>query len=212
MKLKRKIIAGLFALLLFLSGCTPENPIEPTVDLGAEGSLNCMEISRFTGGFVEDGSGARVQDVAAILVANNTGKFLDLATITYKVGSRTATFKVTGLAHGKKAWVLESNRLTLQEGDELVLEDCVETFNPSPVLSTNDLAVSRRDNALTLTNTSGRKLSNVTVYYKNTLEDGTYMGGITYLISFGDMEPGTSVTQIRDHFGDSSEIVRYSYQ
>ena len=212
MALKRKITAAIFAVMLLLTGCNAEDPIRPMVDLGPEGSLNCLEISRFTGGFVEDGSDAPVRDVAAILVANNTGKFLELATITYQVGNRTATFKVTGLPHGERAWVLESNRLSLKAGDELVLENCEETYHPSPVLTTDALSVSRQGKSLTLTNTSGRKLSNVAVYYKNTLEDGTYMGGISYMTVFGNLEPGASVTQIKDHFDDTSEIVRFSFQ
>jgi hypothetical protein len=107
---------------------------------------------------------------------------------------------------------MESNRLPLTEEDELELEDCQETYNPNAILSTDALAVSRQGKALTLTNTSGRKLSNVVVYYKNTMKDGTYLGGITYYISFGDLDPGASVTQSKDHFGENSEIVRFGYQ
>ena len=212
MPIRYKWTVFLLTVLMLFSGCTPQGSIRPADDHGPAGSLNCLEISRFTGGFVEDGSDAPVRDVAAILVANNTGKFLELATVTYKVGDRTATFKVTGLPQGKRAWVLESNRLTLSEGDELVLEDCRETYHPDPILSTDALSVSRQGNSLTLTNNSGRKLSNVAVYYKNTLEDGTFMGGISYLISFGDLEPGTAATRSADHFNDTSEIVRYSFQ
>ena len=210
--MRHNVLVYLLVLLLLLSGCAPKGPAHSDDDLGPAGSLNCLEISRFTGGFVEDGSDTQVRDVAAILVVNNTGNFLDLATVTYKVGDRTATFKVTGLPNGKRAWVMESNRLTLGDGDEMVLEDCQETYHPNPVLSTDVLAVSRQGRSLTLTNTSGKKLSNVAVYYKNTLEDGTYLGGISYLISFGDLEPGASVTRSADHFGDNSEIVRYSFQ
>lgn len=219
MRFGRKRMAFMLALLLMLSGCgrkgpdsSATEPTVPTTQPGATGNLICVEISRFSGGFVEDGSGDQVRDVAAILVANNTGKFLELATVTYKVGDRTATFQVTGLPSGKQAWVMESNRLTLSDGDELVLEDCQETYNPNAILSSDDLSVSRQGNSLTLTNTSGRKLSNVAVYYKNTLEDGTFLGGITYYIAFGDMEPGSSLTQTKDHFDSSSEIVRFGYQ
>ena len=216
MKQKRMRIALMLAATLLLSGCGATqptvSPTEPTNDPGITGNLICVEISRFSGGFVEDGTEAKVQDVAAILVENKTGKFLELATVTYKVGDRTATFRVTGLPSGKQAWVLESNRMTLSDGDELVLKDCQESYNPNAMLTTEDITVSRQGNSLTLTNVSGRKLSNVAVYYKNTLKDGTYMGGITYMVAFGDLESGASVTQIKDHFGDSSEIVRYSYQ
>ena len=219
MKLGRKWLAAALAALLTLSGCgahtrgpATNDPTTPTKPAGTTGNLVCVEISRFSGGFVEDGSHAQVRDVAAILVANNTGKFLEMATVTYQVGDRTATFLVTGLPHGKQAWVLEANRLTLSEGDELELTDCQEVYNPNAVTSTNDLTVQRRGNSLTLTNTSGKKLTNVVVYYKDTLEGGIYMGGITYFISFGDLEPGATVTQTKDHFSDTSEIVRFSYQ
>lgn len=213
----RKMIAICVALLLLLSGCTQVFIISPTEQtaaptLSSTGDLICLEISRFTGGFVEDGTDRQVKDVAAILVANDTGKFLDLATVTYQVGEKTATFRVTGLPAGRKAWVLESNGLTLKEGDELVLEECVETYNAAPITNPQELSVSRQGQSLTVTNTSERKLTNVAVYYKNTLEDGTFMGGITYVMAFGDMEPGDTKTLSKDHFGQTSEIVRFSYQ
>lgn len=207
------------ALLLTLSGCrmqaptlSPTEPVTEPTQPAPTGNLICVEISRFNGGFVEDGSGKKVQDVAAILVANNTGKFLELATVTYKVGDRTATFKVTGLPSGRRAWVLESSGMSIKEGDELILEDCEETYNPNAIETSDLLSVSRQGKSLTLTNTSDKTLSNVVVYFKNTLEDDTFMGGITYYMVFGDMAPGATFTQTKDHFGNSSEIVRFTYQ
>jgi hypothetical protein len=203
---------------LMLCACNPEadpsasqdptkqdpNPVETT--------LRCVEISRFSGQFVEDGSDRQVSDVAAILVANNTGKFVDLATITYQVGDRTATFKVTGLPAGQQAWVLEQNAMQLKPSDEMVFDDCVISYHPDPVLTSRDLAVSRSGHALTLTNQTGETLVNVCVYYKNQLDDGSLFGGITYQMIFDTLEPGQSLTLARDHFMDNSVIVRFSYQ
>lgn len=221
MGLKRKWMACILALALALCGCgeAPDSPpstedaTQPTTPK-ATGNLICVEISRFNGDFVEDGTDERVQDVAAILVANNTGKFLELATVTYQVGDRTATFLVTGLPSGRRAWVLESNRMSITEGDELVLEECKDTYNPNAMETTDALAVSRQGKSLTVTNVSGKTLNNVVVYYKNTVsaEDTTFLGGITYYIVYGKMEPGDTLTQSKDHFGATSEIVRYSYQ
>jgi hypothetical protein len=44
------------------------------------------------------------------------------------------------------------------------------------------------------------------------MEDGTFLGGITYLVSFGDLAPGGMVQRASAHFGITSDIVRYSYQ
>ena len=208
-----RIVSACLAVLLMLSGCSePQQPEETTAPTQIVGDLICVEISRFSGTFVEDGTDTQVTDVAAILVANETGKFLDLATVTYTVGDQTATFQITGLPAGERAWVLEKNRMTISEGDELVFEDCQTSYNANPVLSTDDLAVTRNGNSLTVENKSGQTLKNVCVYYKNRMDDGTFLGGITYLISFGDMAPGETVQRTAGHFGDRSAIVRYSYQ
>ena len=205
------------AAALMLTACNleggsadPQNPTRDTKPL--DSSLRCVEISRFTGTFVEDGSDRQVSDVAAILVANNTGKFVDLATITYHVGDRIATFKVTGLAYGEQAWVMEQNAMQLKPSDELVFNDCVISYHPDPVLNSQDLAVSRSGNSLTLTNQTGETLVNVCVYYKNRMDDGAFLGGITYQMIFETLEPGQNLTLSRDHFQDNSVIVRFSYQ
>ena len=74
MKRCKKWISIVLALMLLLSGCSNRGAGDPTTDTTAPGTrpagnLICVEISRFSGGFVEDGSDTQVQDVAAILVA-----------------------------------------------------------------------------------------------------------------------------------------------
>lgn len=199
-------------LALMLSACVSAPQEETTAAAQPTGDLNCLEISRFSGAFVEDGTGEAVVDVAAILVSNDTGKFLDLATVTYTVGDRTATFQITGLPSGERVWVLEKDRMRIAEGDELVYEDCQATYNADAIQTTDDLVVTRQGNTLTVVNKSGTTLKNVCVYYKNRLEDGTFMGGITYLLSFGDLDPGASAQRSAGHLGENSDIVRYSFQ
>lgn len=203
----------LVILALVLTGCAPAEP-EPTPPQATlpSGDLTCLEISRFTGSFVEDGTDEAVTDVAAILVDNDTGRFLDLATVIYTVGNRTATFLVSGLPAGEQAWVLEKDRMTITEGDELVFKDCQTSFNDGAILTTDDLAVARQGNTVTVENRTDKTLTNVCIYYKNKLEDGTFLGGITYLMSFDSLEPGASAQNSARHFDDNSVIVRYGYQ
>lgn len=202
----------MLALILTLTGCAPAQPEQTDATQPPGGELTCLEISRFTGSFVEDGSDEAVTDVAAILVANDTGKYLDLATVTYTVGDQTATFRVTGLPPGGKAWVLEQDRLTLAEDDELVFDECQTSFNESAILTTDDLAVTSQGGTVTVENRTDGTLTNVCIYYKNPLEDGTFLGGITYLMSFGNLPPGDTGQTSAAHFGEDSIIVRYGYQ
>lgn len=217
--MRKKLLCACLAAVLMLSGCTradSQNKADPTGESTEAAApvqdLVCLEISRFSGGFVEDGTYEQVQNVAAILVANDTDKYLDLATVTYKVGERTATFRITGLPAGGMVWVLEKDRLTLAPEDQLVLKDCQMTYNANAITSTQDLRVIRDGNSFLVKNVSGKKLKNVCIYYKNTMESGVYLGGITFLMNFGDMEPGEEIQRASAHLGDNSRIVRYSYQ
>lgn len=205
-------LALVMAGLLFLSGCSGGEP-EPTAQVGDFGGLVCMEYSRYTGSFPEDGSGRQVENVAAILVHNSSDQFLDYAMVKAQVGDQTGTFYVTGLPPGGTAWVLEKDGLTLTPDETFRAESCEDYFyRENAVIRTDDLSVSAEGNVLTVTNESDKTLKNVCVYYKTVHEDGNYFGGITYLLSFDTMEPGQTLTKQSSHYGASSRIVRYSYQ
>ena len=106
------VLAAVAAVLLLMP---PEEAADPSPP-GGSGTLalKCLQFSSYTGQFVEDGTDEPVAGVAAMLVTNPTAQFLDLATVTYKVGDTTATFEITGLPPGGTAWVLEKNRLRLK--------------------------------------------------------------------------------------------------
>ncbi len=189
----------------------PEDAPQPMEQVQMD-QLVSLEFSRYSGAYVEDGSDEKVSGVAAMLVANPTDRFLDLATVTYQVGEKTAVFEVKGLPPGGKAWVLESQRMTLDDGDTFQLEDCVTTFRADAIRQTDLLSVQRDGNSLTVKNVSGETLENVCLYYKVKHTDGNYLGGILYTLNFGTLEAGASQTRQAGHFSDRAEIVRYSYQ
>jgi hypothetical protein len=197
------------AAFLLFSGCTPKT----TPQKGDFGGLICMEYSRYTGTFPEDGSGRDVENVAAILVHNSSNQFLDYATVEAVVGNQHGTFYVTGLPPGGTAWVLEKNAMTLTPDDKFEAKSCEDYFfREDAILQTDLLKVEPQGKDITVTNQSKKTLKNVCIYYKTVHEDGRYFGGITYLLAFDDLEPGQSVTKQSVHFGSSSRIVRYSYQ
>lgn len=214
------LLAGLF-LCGIMTGCGPETPPDDNQDYAGapvteykptSAELYCLEISTYTGPYVEDGKNEEVENVAAILVENRAQQFLDYATITYYVGGKIATFRVTGLPVGGKAWVLEADRLQLDGTHSFEFLDCESVFKKDAVTSTADIEISTEGNILTAKSKTTKNLRNVCIYYKNVNDDGNYLGGITYMINFGTLTAGQSVQNQSAHFGENSRIVRYSFQ
>lgn len=174
--------------------------------------LYCLEFSAFSGVFVENGENEDVHDVAAILVENRSEAFLDRAVITYKYDDKDAVFLLTGLPAGEKCWVMEQNKLQIDGKYEFEFSDCVSAFDNDAIETSEHLTVDATDNVLEVTNTSDKTLKNVCVYYKNTFDDGNYFGGITYMLSFGELSPAQTAQKASAHFSDKSEIVKFSYQ
>lgn len=202
-----------FAGLLFLSGCTGTGPGAGEAEVQNFGGLVCLEYSRYSGPFPEDGSGRSVENVAAMKVHNSSDRFLDYATVECQVGTHTGTFQITGLPPGATVWVLEQEGMTLTAEDVFQARTCDDyVFREDAVLTTDKLTTRADGNTLAVTNDSGQTLENVCVYYKTVHSDGNYFGGITYMLNFGDLDPGQSVSKQSSHFGESSKIVRYSFQ
>lgn len=186
---------------------------EKDKDKVADGNLTCDKFAAYSGQFVEDGRDEVVQNVAVLLVTNRSDQFLDLATITYEVDGKMATFIVTGLPAGRSAWVLEAQRMTVSASTKYSYVDCVYSLRDNVTASTSKITVTANGNMLTATNNTGTTLNNVAVYYKVLHSDGKFLGGITYLVDFGTLEPGASVEVLAGHYSrETAEIVRISWQ
>ncbi len=174
--------------------------------------LYCLEFNTFSGIYVEDGKNKEVENVATILVENRSEIFLDRATIKYKYGDKTATFLVTGLPAKGKCWVMEANRLQIDGKHSFEFEDCISAFKEDATLGEGKIKTSAKGNTLTVTNILDKTLNNVCVYYKNTMDDGNFLGGITYMLTFDTLKPGESLEKASGHYSENSKIVRCSFQ
>ena len=208
--------AILLVILLVVVGETIRERIEsgdsPIIQTGNK-TLEGTKFSSFSGEYVEDGSGVPVEKVAAILVTNKSDSFLDLATLEYEIDGKKATFVVTGLPAGKSAWVLEKNKMTVTEQSSYKYIDRNTSFKDGVVDKTDKISISSEGDTLTAVNNTNKKLEGVFVYYKALHTDGNYFGGITYMIEFGDLEPGEKVTKLAGHYEkDKTEIVRIGWK
>lgn len=175
--------------------------------------LTCGAYSLFSGQFVEDGRDELVENVAAILVTNNTDRFLDLATLYFTIDGKDASFIVTGLPAGRSAWVMETTRLNATNSSEFIYLDCMSAFRDNVVAASDKISISADGNMLTATNKTDKTLENVCAYYRTVHTDGNFFGGITYLVDFGTLEPGQSVETLAGHYdGSKTEIVRIGWQ
>ena len=196
---------------------TEPAPTKPPVDQKptdqiSGGEIVCKDYALFSGRFVEDGRDELVQNVAAILVKNESDQFLDLATISYDIDGKSAAFLVTGLPAGKSAWVMEITRMQASHSSVFTYKDCITSFKSDVVLETDMFSVTADGNMLTATNTSGKTLNNVCVYYRAIHDDGNYFGGITYLADFGTLAPGESLEVLAGHYAQgTAEIIRYGW-
>ena len=187
-------------------------PAKQPEQVATSADLYCEEITVFSGVYVESGKNEKVENIAAILVENRSKVFLDRATITYKYGDKSAVFVATGLPAGEKCWVMEKSKLEVDGKHKFEFVNCVSAFNNNVIEKSEHITTMTKDNVVTVTNTSKQTLENVCVYYKNTFEDGSYLGGITYVLAFGKLEPGETIEKASAHFSEDSHIVKYSYQ
>lgn len=212
----KQIIGVVLAGFLIFSGCTaaPSPDTEPTTpDRLSEHDLVCLEYSTFSGAYPEDGTGRQVQDVAAMLVRNDSDKFLDYAMIQCDIGNGSGNFKVTGLPAGASVWVLEQDGKTVGAEETFKVSDCKDyAFRTDAILDTDLLDVQSNGDTVTVTNISNKTLENICIYYKTVFSDGNFFGGITYMLAFDSLGPDQSAQKQTSHFGEDSQIVRYSFQ
>lgn len=193
---------------------TEPAPTEPVILEPVDTSpVTSEQFARFSGQFVEDGSDELVENVAAMLVTNHSGQFIDLCTLEYEIDGKTAIFVITGLPSGRSAWIMESSRMVVSDDAEFRYVDNVSALKNGVISSTDKITITSDGNMLTAVNNTSEKLEEVYIYYKTLHTDGNFLGGITYLVDFGDLESGIPVEKLAGHYAEeTTEIVRIGWK
>lgn len=177
------------------------------------GKITCDETAIFSGQFVENGKDELVENVAAIKVTNHSEQYLELAVLIYEINGQTATFVVTGLPAGKTVWVLEKTGMRIDSNSEFSYQSSTTSFKEHVAAASDLIEVTSDGNMLTAENKSGKEMENIVVYYKVLHDDGNFLGGITYVVDFGNVKAGESKKTMAGHYMEGkSEIVRIDWQ
>lgn len=169
------------------------DPEQRTINLGY--GLEITDAGSYSGAYVEDGSCEIVSDVMMVVVRNTGELDIQLADITALCSGAEYTFRLTNLAAGERAVLLELSR---KGAGDAVLESAVlsnvAAFETPMELHEQTIQISGLNGMLNVKNISGSDISgDIYVYYKFAAQDIFY-GGITFRVR---VEGGLKADEIR---------------
>lgn len=129
---------------------------------------------------------------AAVLIKNVSGRYLESATIriTLRDGSKIH-FSVSDLPAGKEVLAFSVDHAELEDGFECMAVEAEPVF--ADVQTTAGITASAEWNAITVTNQSGKEMTQIEIYCHGIFGE-TYYGGVTYVCTIAKLAPGESTT------------------
>ncbi len=169
--------------------------------------LTILQVSPYSGYYLEDGSGDRVSNVMTIVLKNNGGD-LSFAGIGVSQGDRNLAFTASSIPAGSTVIIQEQNRAAYMDGS---FYSATATTSPSDglTISSDVLAIEDNgDNTFTVTNVSGTSIGSAVISYKSYLKnEDVYVGGITYTINLTGLEPDTPIVVESSHYVSGYSVI-----
>ena len=164
-------------------------------------SLQIQALVQYEGPFWEDGTGAYVSNVAALMLSNPTEKGIAYGQVFLTLEGQGYVFEFTYLPAGGRLLVPEKNRLPYLRG---TVTDCWcgELVTGKFGSDTAEIRLTQSGMAgILLENSGERDLKNVCLYYKLYQKDvDAYVGGTTYQMTVGSLPAGGKQEIIPEHF------------
>lgn len=175
--------------------------------------IEIIDVSSYSGAFIEDGSDVIVQNIAAATIKNNGSEEIQIMnlTVTDEFGN-DFEFEFTTLLPGEQIYVLEKNKKNYVESK--IVKGTINNyavFQSSPSLQNDKFLLMCDEGKITVRNLTDKKIDMGRLFYKKYVGN-MYIGGITYMVSFSDVGPQEEITLTPTHFNDSdSRIVFITY-
>ena len=174
--------------------------------------LTLLEVGKYTGIYMEDGTDEVVSDVLMLIVSNDGDQDIQYAEITISTSGGDAKFSLSTLPVGEKIVLLEQNRMIWSADEDYsnVKAKNIAVFSEPVTLCAEQLEFQTLDGVINITNISGEDITgDITVYYKNAATDLLY-GGITYRIRLeGGLKPDEIRQIMASHFTRSGSRIMF---
>ena len=157
--------------------------VETQPGISLDYGLQITDHGSYTGVYMEDGSNEIVSEVMMLVVQNNGEADIQLAELTTLCGGETYRFKLTNLAVGKRAVLLDLDRKRAEGGTPEAVElDSVARFQEPMELHEDAIEIGGLEGMLNVKNISDTDISgDIHIYYKYAAQD-IYYGGITFRV------------------------------
>ena len=170
--------------------------------------LTIEKMAPYNGMFVEDGSNASSQNVAMLLVKNNSNFPVEYTQIRVMCGQEELLFDISALPEGEQLVVQEKTGKALSE-NEVTSASALVVQRANMEMSENKVQViDNGDNTLTVKNLTSETIPTVRVFYKYYMEDEKlFVGGIAFTVRISRLGAGASVTIHPSHYTSRSSRV-----
>lgn len=196
-----------------------EQTTEPTLEVQTEHmenylgkGLTLLEMGKYTGIYMEDGTDEVVSDVLMLIVSNDGDQDIQYAEFTIPTSNGDARFSLSTLPAGEKIVLLEQKRMPWSANEDYsnVNAGNIAVFSEPLTLCEDQLEFQNLDGVINITNISGKDITgDIVIYYKNAATDLLY-GGITYRVR---LEGGLKADEIRQimasHFTRSGSRIMF---
>lgn len=163
--------------------------------------LTVQGMAVYEGPFSEDGSADNVTDVAALILCNSSEQGVTYGEVTLQLEGNQYCFVFTYLPPGGRILVPEASRKPYREGSVTDCR-CVKLVRGDFTLAQDKIRVTRKGMAgILLENMTQDTFHHVYLRYKLHLnQEDIYIGGVTYRLEVGMLQPGQTIEVTPEHF------------
>lgn len=204
-----------------VTAVTEETAVMETLGEGAlqeysdalDWGLEVIDIGKYTGIYMEDGTDEIVSGVLMLKVTNTGENAIQYAEILLNDDEgNTASFTLSTLRPGDTMVVLEQNRMPFdpEAAYTSVQSRHVAVFSEGISMHEDQLSIQSFEGAINIKNISGQDITgDIKIYYKN-IADGVLYGGITYMAR---IEGGLAAGEIRQivpsHYSANGSVILF---